>query len=62
MDLKEEFEARINRLESFIEDKGLGSKKLEKAKKVQRSINAVVFLGGLITIAGIVIWSVSNKD
>ncbi len=62
MDLKEEFEARINKIERFIEDKGLGSKQLEKAKKVQRSLNAIAFLGGLITIAGVVIWSVSNKD
>ncbi|GAO31900.1 hypothetical protein [Geofilum rubicundum] len=62
MDLKEEFEARINRLERFIEDKGLGHRQLEKAKKVQRSLNAIAFLGGLITIAGVVIWSVSNKD
>jgi hypothetical protein len=62
MDIKEEFEARINRIERFIEDKGIGSRQLEKAKKVQKSINAIAFLGGLITIAGVVLWSISNKD
>ncbi len=61
MDIKEEFEARVKRLESFIEDKGFGSKQLKKARKVQRSINAVVFLGSLITVAGIMIWAL-NRD
>jgi hypothetical protein len=61
MDLREEFEARVKRLESFIEDKGFGSKQLKKAKKVQRSINAVVFLGSIITVAGIAIWAL-NRD
>lgn len=61
MDIREEFEERVKRLESFIEDKGFGSKQLKKAKKVQRSINTVVFLGSLITVAGIVIWAF-NRD
>ncbi len=61
MDIREEFEARVKRLESFIEDKGFGSKQLKKARKVQRSINAVVFLGSLITVAGIMIWAL-NRD
>lgn len=61
MDIREEFEGRVKRLESFIEDKGFGSKQLKKAKKVQRSINAVVFLGSIITVAGIAIWAL-NRD
>lgn len=61
MDIREEYEARIKKLESFIEDRGFGSKQLKKAKKVQRTINASVFLGGLITIAGIAIWAI-NRD
>lgn len=61
MDIKEEFEARVNRLEDFIEEKGFGAKQLKKAKKVQKNVNAVVFLGSLITLAGIVIWAI-NRD
>ncbi len=61
MDIREEFEARVNRLEDFIEEKGFGSKQLKKAKKVQKNVNAVVFLGSLITMAGIVIWAI-NRD
>ncbi len=61
MDIKEEFETRVKRLEGFIEDKGLGSKQLKKARKVQRSINTVVFLGSVITVAGIMIWAL-NRD
>ncbi len=60
-DVKEEFEARVKKLEGFIEDKGLMSKQLKKAKKVQRSINTVVFIGSLITLTGIAIW-ILNKD
>ncbi len=61
MDIKEEFDARIQKLESFIEDKGLGSKQLKRAKRIQRKVNATIFLGGLITVAGIAIWAL-NKD
>jgi len=61
MDLREEFDARVKKLENFIEDKGLGAKQLKKAKKVQRSMNAVVLLGSLITLAGVTIWML-NRD
>ncbi len=61
MDIREEYEARIKKLEDFIEDKGLGSKQLKKAKKVQRTINASVLLGGLIAIAGVTLWAI-NRD
>ncbi len=61
MDIREELEGRVKKLESFIEDKGFGSKQLKKAKKVQRSINAVVFMGSLLTVAGIMIWAL-NRD
>ncbi len=61
MDLRQEYDARIKKLEDFIEDKGLGSAQLKKARKVQRTVNVAVFLGGLITIAGIAIWAM-NRD
>ncbi len=61
MDIKEELAARVKRLEGFIEDRGLFSEKLNKAKKAQRNINAAIFLGSLITVAGIVVWAL-NRD
>ncbi len=61
MDLRQEYDARIKKLENFIEDKGFGSAQLKKARKIQRTVNASVFLGGLITIAGIAIWAM-NRD
>lgn len=61
MDLKQEYEARIKKLEGFIETKGFGSKQLKKARKVQRTVNISVFLGSLITLAGLTIWAL-NKE
>jgi len=59
--IKEEFDARFKKLEDLIASRGLGSTQLNKAKKVQRNVNMAVFLGSLITVAGIAIW-VLNKD
>ena len=61
MDIREEFEARVKRLEDFVEDRGLGSKQLKKAKAAQRNVNAIVFMGSFITLAGIAIWAL-NRD
>ena len=61
MDIKEELDARVKRLENFVEDRGLFSEKLKKAKKAQRNLNAAIFLGSLITVAGIAIWAL-NRD
>lgn len=62
MDIKEEFEGRINKLERLIADKGIGSKQLSKVKKVQRNVNLAVFVGSLITIAGIAMWALSGSS
>ena len=56
MDVREEFEERIRRIEDFIEDRGLGSTQLRKAKKVQRNVNLGLLLGSLVTAAGVTIW------
>jgi len=61
--IKEELEARIKKLEDLIGSKGIGSKQLNKAKKVQRNVNLAVFAGSLITIAGIAVWAaVSSRE
>jgi len=60
--IKEELEGRIKTLEDFIADKGIGSKQLTKAKKAQRNLNLAIFVGSLITIAGVTIWAMSSNS
>ncbi len=64
MDIKEEFEARINKLENLIADRGIGSKQLTKVSNAQRNVNLAIFVGSLVTIAGIAVWAISagNND
>lgn len=60
--IKEEFEERIKKLEDFIATKGIGSKQLTKARNTQRNVNLAIFVGGLITIAGITVWAMSSSN
>lgn len=53
---KEELEERLEKIENFIAKKGLGSSHLQKAQKTQRDINLLLALGGVLTIAGLVLW------
>jgi len=53
---KEELEERLEKIENFIAKKGLGSSYLQKAQKTQRDINLLLALGGVLTIAGLVLW------
>jgi len=60
--IKEELEGKIKGLEDFIAENGIGSKQLSKVKKAQRNGNLAIFLGGLITIAGITIWAINRNS
>ena len=62
MDVREELEARIKRLEDFIEERGLGSSPLKKAKRTQRNVNLGVALGSLLTVAGVTIWLLNRGE
>lgn len=61
---KEELESRIEGIENFIAERGLGSTYLNRAKNVQRNVNLAIALGCVVTIAGITVWALSgsNKD
>lgn len=59
--IKSELEGRVQHLEDIIEEKGLGSRQLKKAKTVQRNVNLAVFVGGIIAIAGITFWALSGS-
>lgn len=56
MDYKQEFEERIDRLEKLIEEEGIGSRPLNKVKKVQRNLNLGIAVGSLLTVAGLTVW------
>lgn len=60
--IKEELEGRIKGLEDFIAENGIGSKQLNKVKKVQRDGNIALFIGGLITAAGLAIWAMNRNS
>lgn len=60
--IKEELEGRIKGVEDFIAEKGIGSKQLNKAKKVQRDGNLAIVIGGLITAAGLAIWALNRNN
>lgn len=59
--IKNELEGRIKNLENFIAEKGIGSKQLKQVQKTQRNVNLAIFVGSLITVAGITVWAVSNS-
>ncbi len=61
--IKEELEGRIKKLEDYIKKRDLGSRQLVKARKAQRKISAGIFIGSLLTVAGITLWVInSDKD
>lgn len=60
--VKEELENRVSQIEDFINERGLGSEKLQKAKKVQRNVNLGIFLGGAVVIAGLTAWWLNRDD
>jgi hypothetical protein len=53
---KEELEKRIQKIESFIAEKGIGSSYLARAKRIQRNINLVLAFGAVTTLVGLVAW------
>ena len=60
--IKKEFEERIKKLEDMIADKGIGSKQLKKVRKTQRNVNLAIFVGSLITVAGITVWAINASQ
>ncbi len=59
---KDELDKRINKIENFIANRGLGSDKLNKARRLQRNVNLAVVVGGIITIAGLAAWALNRSD
>ena len=59
---KNQLERRIQRLENFIANKGVGSEYLDRAKTVQRNVNIGLVLTSVAAIAGIAIWALKSSD
>ena len=57
--ISDTLEGRLDRLENFIADRGIGSSQLEQAKKVQRNVNIAAAAGGALIIAGITFWALT---
>jgi ribosome-associated translation inhibitor RaiA len=58
--IKDELENRLEKVEHFIANKGLGSKQLKKARNAQRNVNLFLFVGSIITIAGVTLWAMTG--
>ncbi len=59
---KAELENRVRKIENLIAEKGVGSSYLSRAKRVQRNINLAIFVGGIITIAGLTAWALRRNN
>lgn len=62
MDLKNktraELEDKVRKLERLIATKGVGSKQLQSAERIQRDINLALILGGVTVVLGLTAWTV----
>jgi len=59
---KTELDKRVQRIEGFIAEKGVGSSYLSRAKRVQRNVNLALVLGGILTLAGLTAWALISSD
>lgn len=62
MDLKNktraELEDKIEKLERMIATKGVGSKQLQRAERIQRDVNLALILGGVTVALGLTAYTV----
>lgn len=62
MDLKNktrsELEDKIEKLERTIAKKGVGSKQLARAERIQRDVNLALILGGVTVVLGLTAWTI----
>lgn len=49
-------ESKVDEVEGFIEENGVGSGYLSKASKLQRGLNVGLAIGGVIGLAGLSTW------
>lgn len=59
---KEELEKRIQKVEDFISERGVGSSYLERARRLQRNLNIAIVMASVITLTGITVWAINKMD
>ncbi len=59
---KEELDKGVHKIENFIAERGIGSDRLTKARKMQRNVNLAVVVGGIIAVAGLAAWAINKSN
>ena len=62
MDIKQELETRVKKLEDLIETKGIGSKQLNKARKTQKYLNITVLGVTVAAVVGLAAWLSAGEE
>ena len=66
MNIKEntvrELKTKVEEIEGFIAENGVGSRYLSKVERFQRDINVGLVLGGATLIAGAAAWALIGRD
>lgn len=58
----EQLESKIENIENFISENGIGSKYLSRAEQVQRDVNLGLAVTGFIGLAGLTAWAVMKSS
>lgn len=58
----EQLESKIEEVEDFISEKGIGSKYLSKAERMQRDVNLGLAVTGFIGLAGLSAWAIMRSS
>ncbi|MDX1672268.1 MAG: hypothetical protein R3211_07990 [Balneolaceae bacterium] len=61
---RDELVERIEELEDLIHRKGVGSKYLQRAERIQRDLNLALILGASAAVLGVTAWAIykMSKD
>ncbi|HCD52296.1 MAG TPA: hypothetical protein DEQ34_07610 [Balneolaceae bacterium] len=57
-----ELKTKVEEIEDFIAENGVGSRYLSKAEKMQRDLNIGLVLGGATIVAGAAAWALLGRN
>lgn len=58
----EQLESKIENIEQFISENGIGSGYLSKAEQVQRDVNLGLAVAGFVGLAGLSVWAIMRNS